>query len=786
MSAGADIVITELILLSVICFILVRYYAAPTVTIDVLVAVYTVYILGFAGILFLPYDFSVAIVDGEMSPEMLDIWLVIYWSTFFFAWVVMPILMDFHGSGYFTFKSKLLDAVYRLLRTWAIFLALGISYIIYMTSTSGGSFTEIIGFVMAMGNTYGAFLITFLMGYGLVSVPKQLWLMADNDRELMNLYIAAPYVEEAYQDARYELEDCEVEVRKLVDMTERAGLDSAIHREVGMYIAILEQKVNSFQFEQRSRTRRNFTLSSSTASTSKSVTSTVNGKSRTSSPSASEQQVDEQLTSMAYLVRLHQRLMIAQLKARACERRWRTLVTECDRCQTLSSGGDLMHSFGEWCPMPTDASTDTHNNNSIGFSFCNCFSRCNSDWQRLFVSYTNSLYFIWRTRCFSHTCRLAAVLCGLGSLLILWCEMVMSANMDSPIGVMMTAYSYQNASPVMVQAVSFMALAYMSICTYSPLFRINIGFSFKLQGPQQSPPSSLIFNGKFLSRLQFALGYNFLYSINVPRTQLTAFKQIMRHINIIPLFGTNFSTYVPLTMIVIALLTFFDSFERVVKFLGIEMEESVAMYGAVWCCGKYDTAGMNPEMQEKIKTGKILVANEIKHRLASHPSSSTVDSDAAGTSGNSSSTNLHRKGGSSSSMILQRFTQNNSTDLHDLTARIDDDDDVDVTIGKSTYTEGSDASSAGAGFTVGLSSIQGFARSLFSPYGKLPVQSNHSNHGIISNNGSSSTGIPDSAVGHTAIPQQQHRTTAQPPAADLFALSNDDSSNLYGGRYSDV
>ena len=59
-----------------------------------------------------------------------------------------------------------------------------------MVSTSGGSFKEVIGFVMAMGNTYGAFLITFLMGNGLVAVPKQLWQMADNERELMNLYMA--------------------------------------------------------------------------------------------------------------------------------------------------------------------------------------------------------------------------------------------------------------------------------------------------------------------------------------------------------------------------------------------------------------------------------------------------------------------------------------------------------------------------------------------------------------------------------------------------------------------
>lgn len=34
----------------------------------------------------------------------------------------------------------------------------------------------------------------------------------------------------------------------------------------------------------------------------------------------------------------------------------------------------------------------------------------------------------------------------------------------------------------MVQAISFLALAYMTLCTYWALFRINIGWGYRLQG----------------------------------------------------------------------------------------------------------------------------------------------------------------------------------------------------------------------------------------------------------------------------------------------------------------
>ena len=43
------------------------------------------------------------------------------------------------------------------------------------------------------------------------------------------------------------------------------------------------------------------------------------------------------------------------------------------------------------------------------------------------------------------------------------------------------------------------------------------GWKYKLEGPQQSSPFSLIFNGQYLSRLQFTIGYNFLLLLNVNR-----------------------------------------------------------------------------------------------------------------------------------------------------------------------------------------------------------------------------------------------------------------------------
>lgn len=124
---------------------------------------------------------------------------------------------------------------------------------------------------------------------------------------------------------------------------------------------------------------------------------------------------------------------------------------------------------------------------------------------------------VWLARFYGPSCRVAAVVCGAASCLILWSELVMASSLHSPIGLIMSGYNQETQSGTMIQAVAFIFLSYMTLCTYWPLFRLNIGWSYRLQGPQQSPPSSLIFNGEYLSRLQFSLGYNFLLAINIKR-----------------------------------------------------------------------------------------------------------------------------------------------------------------------------------------------------------------------------------------------------------------------------
>lgn len=343
-----------------------------------------------------------------------------------------------------------------------------------MLSTSKGSFSQVLGFTMAMGNTYGVLLITVLMGSGLVGIPKRLWLMSDVEGELTRVYLIATTVEDAYQEARYELEDCETEIKAAVEKLEKAGPTSELAIKGGEYLRLLKDKMSSFNFAGRSTTKLS------------------------TSPPANKDYSDK-----AVLVSLHARLITSQIKARAAEQRWRFLVAECKKYQdsqnTNLSVDDIESSW--WCLMPIGASPSST-------------SSMMSSWTRSIASCYFSVYKVWLTRFYSFSCKLAAIVFGICSILILWSEMVMASSLQSPIGYLMGAYN-TNPNPIMVQAIAFLVLAYMSVCTYWTLFRMNIGWSYRLQAPQLSPPSSLIFNAEYLSRLQFALGYNFLLCLNI-------------------------------------------------------------------------------------------------------------------------------------------------------------------------------------------------------------------------------------------------------------------------------
>jgi len=85
--------------------------------------------------------------------------------------------------------SQFRDAVWKNVTYGAIAAVVAAVYIIAEVSSGKGSVTNIVGFMMAAGNTYGLLLIILLMGSGLVNLPRKLWQLSDYSAEQMRYYL---------------------------------------------------------------------------------------------------------------------------------------------------------------------------------------------------------------------------------------------------------------------------------------------------------------------------------------------------------------------------------------------------------------------------------------------------------------------------------------------------------------------------------------------------------------------------------------------------------------------
>lgn len=79
MIAAINLIATEFVILSLVCGALIHHYKSPLVTPDVTASVYISWVLGFAAVLLLPYDLSLALVSGNQNESLVHLWAWVYW-----------------------------------------------------------------------------------------------------------------------------------------------------------------------------------------------------------------------------------------------------------------------------------------------------------------------------------------------------------------------------------------------------------------------------------------------------------------------------------------------------------------------------------------------------------------------------------------------------------------------------------------------------------------------------------------------------------------------------------
>lgn len=158
---------------------------APSVLIDVGVA----WTAALSILLLVPADIADTIGRCALSPAndgscdapgsakafLQTAWQCLYWYTFVAMITILPFHQEYADCGEFTVWGKVKWSV-RQNFTFLVSMSIaGVVGILILLASHRLSVGSILGFAIAASNALGLTLVLFLLGYGLVEIPRDLW-----------------------------------------------------------------------------------------------------------------------------------------------------------------------------------------------------------------------------------------------------------------------------------------------------------------------------------------------------------------------------------------------------------------------------------------------------------------------------------------------------------------------------------------------------------------------------------------------------------------------------------
>lgn len=137
---------------------------------------------------------------------------VTYWATALLSYVLCPILMEYEASGDFTMAARLKTSLRRnavFYSLYGLIMALLLIALIARGEVQG----DLQSWCIAASNAWGLLLLTVLMGFGLVAVPRHFWSLAKPAVLLQDLYRNAVLKDETRLSRLFELQDAIAQAR---------------------------------------------------------------------------------------------------------------------------------------------------------------------------------------------------------------------------------------------------------------------------------------------------------------------------------------------------------------------------------------------------------------------------------------------------------------------------------------------------------------------------------------------------------------------------------------------
>ncbi|EDV42018.1 uncharacterized protein Dana_GF17212 [Drosophila ananassae] len=455
---------------------------------------------------------------GMVPPTVFpNLWRIIYWSSQFLTWLIMPLMQSYLKAGDFTVKGKLKSALIENAIYYGSYLFIcGVLLIYIAVKGESLDWQKLKAIASSASNTWGLFLLILLLGYALVEVPRSLWNNAKPGFALQYAYFKA---------AKLSTEKAEAE-EHVDDILESLQCISRVIPNNHELRPCLETILRKVPIELQERASRNFARTGGS------------GMGATSSTI---------LPSEKALVRIHKQVIKSLQTLQRTEALWSVQV------QTVLHLEDV-----------------ARNIHSSERRFKTEFPRQRSQIEKMFYSATLQWY--WECLLKAPYLKSLCVLTATMSAIVVWSELTFFSRKPvlsvfaNVINVAKESYDF-----LTIEIFSMIVLCYFFYCTYSTILRIRFLNLYYLAPHHQTNEHSLIFSGMLLCRLTPPMCLNFLGLIHMDTNSMeTYYTQIMGHMNVIGIISNGFNIYFPMCMLAFCLATWFSLGSRALNTLGFQ------------------------------------------------------------------------------------------------------------------------------------------------------------------------------------------------------------------------
>jgi len=519
--------------------------------------------------------------EEELALSLLHrSWAAIYWSIAFLCHVLCPVLMGFEAAGDFTVGRRLRTSLRRNAAFCVAYVLFGILLLAWLL-LRGTVQGDLESWCIAASNAWGLLLLTVLMGFGLVAVPRHLWQLADPGEQLKSLYILALVRDEARLSKLFELQDAMEQLRAELTVhaaaTGQPGLAPSGQRALQLAVATARRTLARCEEVYGELTRASRSLSEAGSPSQGACGGqwrSGGSEAGTAPRSLAEADVASRLENFA---RLHCALKVAGLEARRAACRWDSHVQRCIFLEDLEdrqfkAAAELLSLLPR---------------GGLARGPCACLQHAARACLRRALA-------LWLRALRARVLRSLSCGCGLLSVVIVLGQLTMFAERWSLS--LLSLLFRRDHGPWLTQAMCVVPLGYMTYTAYFSIFRVRIAGWYGLYGNHNTDTGSLLWCVSVLARLVAPLCYHFLMLI---RVQGTTFQAFMGKMSVVPVLGESLNELFPCLVAVLCCLNLLNPYSRIVQCLSMGIIELEAAGG---------------DSSDPLSEGKQLVERERRRR----------------------------------------------------------------------------------------------------------------------------------------------------------------------------